>query len=52
VLSPHDHEAIWTIQRGLDFPGTVYGVERGTAAADLMRGQSEWYGAHRDDRVL
>jgi gamma-carbonic anhydrase len=52
VLSPHDHEAIWAIQRGLDFPGTVYGVERGTAPADLMRLQSEWYGAHRDDRVL
>jgi carbonic anhydrase/acetyltransferase-like protein (isoleucine patch superfamily) len=52
VLSPHDHEAIWALQRGLDFPGTVYGVERGTAPSELMRRQSDWYGAHRDDRVL
>jgi carbonic anhydrase/acetyltransferase-like protein (isoleucine patch superfamily) len=52
VLPPDAHERIWEIQRGLDFPGTVYGVPRGTPPADLMRRQSAWFGAHRDDRPL
>ncbi len=28
VLPPDDHDGIWEIQRRLDFPGTVYGVQR------------------------
>jgi carbonic anhydrase/acetyltransferase-like protein (isoleucine patch superfamily)/enamine deaminase RidA (YjgF/YER057c/UK114 family) len=52
VLPPDRHDEIWAIQRTLDFPGTVYGVPRGTAPTDLMRRQSEWYGAHREDRVV
>ena len=27
---PGEHDEIWKIQRGLDFPGTVYGVKRGS----------------------
>ncbi len=34
------------------FPGTVYGLPRGTPAAELMAAQSAWYGAHRDDTVV
>lgn len=49
ILSPDRHEEIWAIQRGLDFPGTVYGVARGTSMRDLMRQQSEYYGAHAAD---
>jgi carbonic anhydrase/acetyltransferase-like protein (isoleucine patch superfamily) len=49
ILSPDRHEEIWAIQRDLDFPGTVYGVERGTPVEELMRQQSAWYEAHRDD---
>ena len=52
ILSPDRHDDIWRIQRELDFPGTVYGVARGTPASELMRRQSEWYGAHRDDEIL
>ncbi len=52
VLPPERDEDIWVIQRELDFPGTVYGVPRGTPAAELMRAQAAWYGAHRDDRIL
>ena len=40
------------IQEGLDFPQTVYGVPRGTPARELMGRQSEWYGAHLEDRIL
>jgi carbonic anhydrase/acetyltransferase-like protein (isoleucine patch superfamily) len=53
VLSPHRHAAIWEIQQELDFPGTVYGEERGDdLMARVMAKQSAWLGAHRDDRVL
>lgn len=52
ILPPDQHEQIWAVQRDLDFPGTVYGLPRGTAAAELMARQSAWYGAHRDDRPV
>ncbi|MGX5733033.1 gamma carbonic anhydrase family protein [Bosea thiooxidans] len=28
ILSPEQHEAIWSLQKPLDFPGSVYGVDR------------------------
>ena len=38
------------IQESLDFPGTVYGVARGTPATERMSRQAAWYAAHLDDR--
>ncbi len=35
ILSPDQHEAIWAVQRQLDFPGFVYGLDR--SDPDLMR---------------
>jgi len=53
ILPPDRHEAIWAIQRELDFPGTVYGQPRGDdLMARVMPRQSAWLGAHRDDRLL
>ncbi len=52
LFSADRHEEIWAIQRELDFPGTVYGVGRETTMRELMARQSEFYGAHRADRVL
>lgn len=52
LFSPDRHEELWEVQRGLDFPGTVYGVPRGTSMRELMRRQAEFYGAHRDDRIV
>jgi len=49
ILPPDRHEEIWTIQRELDFVGTVYGVGRDVPMRELMRSQSDYYGAHRDD---
>jgi carbonic anhydrase/acetyltransferase-like protein (isoleucine patch superfamily) len=49
ILPPDEHEEIWAIQRELDFPGTVYGVDRDVSMRELMRRQSDYYGAHRDD---
>ncbi len=56
VLSPHEHERIWAIQEGLDFPGTVFGMERPGEGETLMPEMTRRYGAwlarHREDRVL
>jgi carbonic anhydrase/acetyltransferase-like protein (isoleucine patch superfamily) len=52
ILPPDRHDDIWAVQEGLDFPGTVYGVPRGTDATTLMRRQSAFYGAHADDSVI
>lgn len=52
ILPPERHDEIWEVQRGLDFPGTVYGVGRDVPMRELMRRQAEFYAAHRDDEVL
>jgi carbonic anhydrase/acetyltransferase-like protein (isoleucine patch superfamily) len=52
LFSPDRHEELWEVQRGLDFPGTVYGVPRGTSMRDIMARQSEYYGAHQEDRLV
>jgi gamma-carbonic anhydrase len=51
VLPPGEHEEIWKVQAGLDFPGTVYGVSREASARERMERQAGWFAAHRDDRV-
>jgi enamine deaminase RidA (YjgF/YER057c/UK114 family) len=52
VLAPDRHEEISALLRELEFRPTVYGVPQDTDPTALMRGQSEWFGAHADDRVL
>jgi gamma-carbonic anhydrase len=52
VLPPGEHDAIWEIQEGLDFPGTVYGLPRGTPARERMERQTAWFAEHRNDRVV
>jgi carbonic anhydrase/acetyltransferase-like protein (isoleucine patch superfamily) len=52
VFPPGQHEQIWAIQESLDFPGTVYGVARGTPATERMSRQAAWFASHLDDRML
>jgi len=52
ILPAERHDEIWAIQRELDFGGTVYGVGKDVSMRDLMRGQSQFYGHHRDDVAL
>lgn len=56
VLPPAEHERIWAIQRELDFPGTVFGVERPAPGAsvqrEVTRRYAELFGRHRDDVIL
>jgi carbonic anhydrase/acetyltransferase-like protein (isoleucine patch superfamily) len=52
VLPPERHDDIWSIQRELDFPGTVLGMDRGASASEATRRYAELFGRHRDDRRL
>ena len=52
LFPPDQHEELWQVQAELDFPGTVYGVPRGTPMGSIMTRQAEFYGAHRDDQII
>ncbi|MCX4909549.1 gamma carbonic anhydrase family protein [Streptomyces sp. NBC_00878] len=52
LFAPGQHDELWEVQRELDFPGTVYGVPRGTSMRDIMARQADYFGAHAEDRVL
>ena len=52
MFSPDRHEEIWAVQQTLDFPGTVYGVDRSTGMAEIMQRQSAFYAAHDADEIL
>ena len=43
LFSPDRHDELWAVQQSLDFPGTVYGVDRSTSMHEIMRRQSELY---------
>jgi hypothetical protein len=51
-LPPDRHDEIWSIQRKLDFPGTVYGDGRDVSVRELMYHQSRYYGARSKDTVV
>ena len=50
LFPPDQHVALWAVQQRLDFPGTMYGVPRGTSMRDIMRRQSALYGPDADTR--
>ncbi|HET8577449.1 MAG TPA: gamma carbonic anhydrase family protein [Methylomirabilota bacterium] len=56
ILPPQEHERIWAIQKRLNFPGTVFGLERApegqTVMPELTRRYGRALGHHRADRVL
>src|SRR4051812_16977067 len=40
LFSPDRHDELWAVQEPLDFPGTMYGVPRGTSMREIMRGRA------------
>ncbi|MGW0855151.1 gamma carbonic anhydrase family protein [Streptomyces sp. NPDC002690] len=56
VLPPQEHEAIWAVQKELDFPGHVFGLRRPADGESIMPAVSERFGRalgrHRDDRTV
>jgi carbonic anhydrase/acetyltransferase-like protein (isoleucine patch superfamily) len=41
LFSPDRHDELWSVLEPLDFPGTIYGVPRGTSMREIMRRQCE-----------
>ncbi len=56
ILPPKDHERIWAIQEPLNFPRTVFGLERAPAGETIMpeltRRYAKALGRHREDQIL
>ncbi len=56
ILPPKDHDRIWTIQEPLNFPRTVFGLERVPAGETIMpeltRRYAKALGKHREDQLL
>ncbi len=56
ILPPENHSRVWAIQEALDFPGTVFGMERAprgqTIMPELTRRYARALYRHRGDRVL
>lgn len=52
LFPPDRHDDLWRVQRDLDFPGTVYGVDRDAPMRAVMARQASFYGAHAADVVL
>lgn len=48
LFSPDRHDELWAVQEPLDFPGTMYGVPRGTSMREIMRAQCARYGPGKD----
>jgi carbonic anhydrase/acetyltransferase-like protein (isoleucine patch superfamily) len=56
VLPPNEHERIWAIQERLNFPLTVYGVERSPDGSvdmkEITRRLAESLAEHRHDQIM
>lgn len=56
VLPPDKHEEIWNIQEPLNFPRTVFGLERPTEGETIMPELTRRYAnalaRHQEDRIL
>jgi carbonic anhydrase/acetyltransferase-like protein (isoleucine patch superfamily) len=56
ILPPEDHDRIWAVQEPLDFPRTIFGLERPPAGETIMPTLTRRYaralGRHREDQIL
>jgi carbonic anhydrase/acetyltransferase-like protein (isoleucine patch superfamily) len=53
ILPPGEHERIWQIQKPLEFPLTVYGLERSQATTkNITQALSQLLGSHGSDEML
>jgi hypothetical protein len=53
---PNRHDEIWAVQKPLNFPKFVYGVERPsegeTNMREITRRRSGFLGTHKDDKPV
>jgi gamma-carbonic anhydrase len=53
LFPPEAHDELWPVQRAMDFPRTVFGLERAEATMERVSARyAESFGRHRGDRIL
>jgi gamma-carbonic anhydrase len=53
LFPPDAHEELWPVQRAMDFPRTVFGLERAEATMERISARyAKRFGRHRGDRVI
>lgn len=52
ILPANEHERIWAIQKTLDFPGTVFQVDRSVPKGERTRRYAKAFQRQRDDETL
>jgi carbonic anhydrase/acetyltransferase-like protein (isoleucine patch superfamily) len=53
LFPPDAHEELWPVQRAMDFPRTVFGLERAEATMERVSARyAERFGRHRGDRLI
>jgi gamma-carbonic anhydrase len=53
LFPPEAHEELWAVQRRMDFPRTVFGLERTEATMERVSARyAEHFGRHRGDRIV
>ncbi|MDX1673099.1 MAG: gamma carbonic anhydrase family protein [Balneolaceae bacterium] len=52
IFPPGQHNEIWQLQQQMDFPGTVWGVERSVSQGDRIRRYARALQRHRKDRRI
>ena len=49
---PSEHDRIWEVQRELDFPGTVWGVDRVVSKGERTKRYAKALARHKDDQII
>lgn len=52
ILPANEHERIWAIQKTLDFPGTVFQVDRSVPKGERTRRYAKAFQRQRKDEIL
>lgn len=53
IFPPKEHDKIWEIQKEMDFPCTVWGVDRTTVSqGQRIRSYAKALQRHRDDKII
>jgi gamma-carbonic anhydrase len=53
LFPPEAHDRLWPIQRAMDFPGTVFGLNRSEATMERVTARyADSFGRHRGDRIV
>ena len=52
ILPANEHERIWAIQKTLDFPGTVFQVDRSVPKGERTRRYAKAFRRQKDDEIL